>query len=89
MTITDAQRTACRLFGPLWFRALHMTYQNFLFPVLTDLHIVLVGCAAKFVKGCYDTAKDLEFSGLFKKLRHEEASDMSRVVLIRAEAQSM
>ena len=87
MTITDAQRTACRLFGPLWFRALHMTYQNFLFPVLTDLHIVLVGCAAKFVKGCYDTAKDLEFSGLFKKLRHEEA--MSRVVLIRAEAQSM
>ena len=77
-TITYAQQTACRLFFPLWFRSLHMTYMNFLFPVLTDFHTVLVACAAKFLKSCYDTRKDLEFSDLFKKLSQEVSESDSQ-----------
>ena len=65
---TPQQRIACTLFGPLWFLGLHMTYQNFLFPVLTSLDVVLLSCCVKLAKGLYEGAQERDFSPLFKEL---------------------
>merc|ERR1712154_535097 len=65
---TNAQRTACAMFGPMWYLALHKTYLNFLFPVLATYDAVLLACLVKFGTQAYKIWKELKFSGLFLQL---------------------